>query len=323
MKKKDILNYPVITLLILAPFFGEMISGSSPPSEYFQLMPFLLLTMLYGTGAVIIRESARRWKKGWVSILLMGMAYGIFEEGIMVRSFFDSGWGDLRQLAFYGRWIGVNWIWSIALTIFHAVVSISIPIAITELLFPKKKDILWLSKKELIISSIIFLINALLGPFIGMKITILGMLTSILSISGLVFLAYKWPIINEESKFVRAAPQWKIIFVSSLLMVGLIAGMWALPSLSVPWIIAFVFLSGLPWIGIQWFRRLGVNQWTEKQQGAAVVGLLIPWLLIDVFSELDNAHRPDDTSGMITAALLVSTFLIIIRIMIQRRKGNA
>ena len=323
MRRKDILNYPVITLLILAPLLGEMISGSSPPSEYFQPITFLLLTMLYGTGAVIIREIVRRWEKGWVSILLMGMAYGIFEEGIMVRSFFDPGWQDLGQLAFYGRWIGVNWIWSIALTIFHAVVSISIPIAITELLFSEEKDALWLSKKELRIFTIIFLINALLGPFFGMKITPAGMLASILSIAGLIFLAYKWPVITEENKSVRAVSQGKIIFIGSLLMVGLIAGMWILPSLSVPWIITFVFLCGLPWIGIQWYRWLGENRWTEKQQWAGVIGLLLPWLLVDVFSELDNANRPDNTSGMILAALLFFTLIVILRIMIHRRKGNS
>lgn len=154
--------------------------------------------MLYGTGAVVIREIARRWKKEGVSILLMGMAYGVFEEGIMARSFFDPGWQDLGQLAFYGRWIGVNWIWSIALTIFHAVVSISIPIVITELLYPKKKDTLWLSKNELIIAIIIYLLNALLGPFFGMKITAVGMLACIMSITGLVFLAYRWPFIAKK-----------------------------------------------------------------------------------------------------------------------------
>ena len=222
MKKRGILNYPVITLLILAPLLGEMISGSSPPSEYFQPITFFLLTMLYGTGAVVIREIVRRWKKGWVSILLMGMAYGIFEEGIMVRSFFDPGWQDLGQLAFYGRWIGVNWIWSIALTIFHAVVSISISIAITELIFSEKKDTLWLSNKELVLFIIIFLINALLGPFFGMKITTAGMLASILSIAGLVFLAYKWPVITKGNMSVRASSQGKIVFVGSLLMVGCI-----------------------------------------------------------------------------------------------------
>jgi len=320
VRKKGIINYPIITLLILAPLFGEMLSGSSPPSEYFQPMTFLLLTILYGAGAVIVREVVRRWEKGWVSILLLGMAYGIFEEGVVVRSFFDTGWQDLGQLAFYGRWIGVNWIWAIALTIFHAVVSISIPIAITELIFPKYKDTLWLSKKGLILFLVMFLLYSLLGPFFGMKITVVGMLASFLSIAGLIFLAYKWPLKHKEIEVVKAAKQQKIIFTGSILMIGLISGMWIFPSVSVPWVITFVFLAGLPWVGIQWFSRLGANQWTEKQQWAGVTGLLIPWLLVDVFSELDNAIRPDDTSGMILTALLFFVFLIVIRVKIFRRK---
>jgi len=323
MRKIDILNYPVIALLILAPLLGEMISGSSPPGEYFQPATFLILTMLYGTGAVVIREIARRWGKGWISILLMGMAYGVFEEGLIARSFFDPGWHDLGQLAFYGRWIGVNWIWSVSLTIFHSVVSISIPITITELLFPSKKNILWLSKKDLIIAIFIFFLNVLLGPFLGMRTTAVGVLASIISIAGLVFLAYKWPVITEENKSVGAASQWKIIFSGSLLMIGLIAGMWILPSLSVPWIITFVFISGLPWMGIRWFRWLGVDRWTEIQQWAGVFGLLIPWLIVDVFSELDNANWLDDTSGMILVALLFFTLLVIMRIKIHRREGNS
>ena len=323
MNKRNSSIYPVITLLILAPLLGEMISGSSPPKEYFQPIPFVLLTMLYGVGAVIIREIAVRWKKGWVSILIMGMAYGIFEEGIMVRSFFDPGWQDLGELAFYGRWIGVNWIWSIALTIFHAVVSISIPIVITELLYPSKKNSIWLSRKQLTIFIFIFLINALIGPLFGMKITALGMMASILCIFVLILLAYKWPDLSENIKTVKPASQWRIILIGLLLMIGLIAGMWILPSLSIQWIITFVFLSGLPWVGIRWFQRLGANQWSEKQQWAGIMGLLIPWLFLDIVSELDNSNRPDDTSGMILAALLFLVFLIAIRIVMRRRKKES
>jgi hypothetical protein len=55
-KKSHIL--PIITLLVLAPVLGELLSGSSPPSEYFQPISFILLTMLYGIGALLIRETA-------------------------------------------------------------------------------------------------------------------------------------------------------------------------------------------------------------------------------------------------------------------------
>jgi len=58
------------------------------------------------------------------TILILGAAYGIVEEGLMVKSFFDPQWVDLvpwrlRPLA------EVNWSGA-GLTLFHAVWSIGI-----------------------------------------------------------------------------------------------------------------------------------------------------------------------------------------------------
>ena len=52
---------------------------------------FILLASLYGSGALLIRELKVRWRKGYVSMFLLGTAYGIIEEGLMVKSFFDPG----------------------------------------------------------------------------------------------------------------------------------------------------------------------------------------------------------------------------------------
>lgn len=317
IKNKRFLS--IITLLLLAPAFGELLSGSQPPVEYFKLIPFLLLTMLYGVGALLVRETVRRWKKGWISIILMGMAYGIYEEGIMVRSFFDPNWPDLQVLAVYGRWIGVNWIWSIALTLFHAIISITIPILLTELLFPSQKETLWLSKRSFTIAWIVFGLNALIGPFFGMKISFLGMLASIVSIVGLALTANVW-IENEDVRGRDNAKLWKIIFAGCILMILFIAGMWILPSVNFPWMLDFIFLSILPWFGVWWFNRLGRKTWKEEHQWAAAVGLLLPWIGLAVISELDNASRIDDTSGMTLVAVCFVLLLITIRLMIERRR---
>lgn len=320
MKEKTKKTLPVVALLLLAPILGELLSGSSPPAEYFQPLTFLLLTLLYGTGALLIRETVRRWNKGWLAIFLMGMAYGIFEEGIMVRSFFDPTWGDLGLLATYGRWIGINWIWSIALTIFHAVVSISIPIALTELLFPKYRNTPWLGKRGYTISLILFAVNILLGPFFGMKITALGMIASSLSISLLVLLANIWTEDEDQVKTSIAPPQWKVILAGFTAMIGLIIGMWILPALSFPWLLTFIFLCIVPWTGYGWFKRLGMKIWSETECWAACFGLTLPWIILTVISEFENANRPDDTSGMILVAVLFTVFLLILKIRIRMRE---
>src|SRR5256885_1035215 len=97
----------------------------------------LFLIWLYGAGVLVMRETAVRWKTGWPSILLLGAAYGIIEEGLAVKSFFDPAWMDLGTLGWYGRWLDVNWVWAVWLTIYHAVVSIAIPIFLMEWIWPR------------------------------------------------------------------------------------------------------------------------------------------------------------------------------------------
>ena len=96
---------PALILFFLAPAIAELLSGSAPPSEFFNPVGFLLLASLYGSGALIVRELKVRWNKGYVSLFILGAAYGILEEGLMVKSFFDPNWMDLGILGSYGRWM--------------------------------------------------------------------------------------------------------------------------------------------------------------------------------------------------------------------------
>ncbi len=134
---------PAVALFFLAPVFGELFSGSAPLNEFINPVTALGLALLYGSGAILIREWVVRRRKGWPSLLLLGLAYGIYEEGLVVRSFFDPQWMDLGPLATYGRVMGVNWVWAVHLTIYHAVVSIMVSIAFTEMLYPRLRHTPW------------------------------------------------------------------------------------------------------------------------------------------------------------------------------------
>mgnify|MGYP005646637789 FL=1 len=83
-------------------------------------------------------------------MLLLGFAYGIVEEGVAVKSFFDPHWKDIGMFGVYGRWLGVNWVWSLYLTIFHGVWSILAPIVIVEAMYLKVAYKLWVGKRGLI-----------------------------------------------------------------------------------------------------------------------------------------------------------------------------
>src|SRR5262245_1046564 len=77
---------PAVVLVGMAFLVAELLPGSAPITQPL-LWPFLLL--IYGPGALLIRESARRLDCGWGSILLLGTAYGLVEEGLALQSLFN------------------------------------------------------------------------------------------------------------------------------------------------------------------------------------------------------------------------------------------
>lgn len=138
-----------LTLLLLSPAVGELVSGSSPPLEFFNPVTMSTLVALYGCGALLIREAIVRWQKGVASLLMLGAAYGVYEEGLTVKSWFNPTWMDLGPLGHYGRFGGVNWVWAVWLTIYHATISIALPIFMIDVLFPEFKGKRLLADDEL------------------------------------------------------------------------------------------------------------------------------------------------------------------------------
>jgi len=180
---------PILFLFVLSPAIGELLSGSSPPLAFFNPLAFVLLCALYGSGALLVRDYARRWKKGWYSILLLGAAYGIIEEGIMVRSFFSPTWKDLGVLGTYGRWVGVNWVWAEWLTIYHSIFSITIPILLVELTHPTVRSQVWLSEKQRWLFRSLFVLAVLLGfaafPYDAPATALVGCVLAVLVLAWL------------------------------------------------------------------------------------------------------------------------------------------
>jgi hypothetical protein len=142
---------PVLALLLLAPAIPELLTGSTSitwvvtnPLRF--AFGFPLDIALYGCGALLIREFAVIYQKGWASILLLGAAYGIAEEGFEVHTFFAPPAQTVGPLGVYGHLFGVNWLWALTLTVFHATYSIALPILLTQLWFPHVKNVRWFDR---------------------------------------------------------------------------------------------------------------------------------------------------------------------------------
>jgi len=128
-------------LALLSPIIAELLSGSSPPIEFFNPISLALLVGLYGAGVLVVRELSVIWKTGWIGVIVLGAAYGILEEGVAIKSFFDPFWVDLGGLGDYGRYLGTNWVWAVWLTIYHSMISITLPILIIWLLYPNLRGV--------------------------------------------------------------------------------------------------------------------------------------------------------------------------------------
>ena len=148
----------------LAPILGEVFSFNTPPLAFI-LDPgkFIFEPALYGSGALLIREVARRRGLGWPAILVMGAAYGVLEEGIFIHSWFDPTFEGLHSLAVYGRAWKTSWVWAFGLTGFHAVFSVTIPILLAEAIYPRAAALPWLNRFWLRLIVCWFAFTVLLG----------------------------------------------------------------------------------------------------------------------------------------------------------------
>lgn len=131
-------------LFFASPLIGEFLLGNLPIT---MLWVLLVLAPLYGGGALLIREVARRFRLGWAGILLLGLAYAIVEEAYTTQSLFNPNYLGLRLLDFgYVPALGMSVWWSAFVLGIHLVWSIATPIALMEALSGPRRRQPWLGK---------------------------------------------------------------------------------------------------------------------------------------------------------------------------------
>jgi hypothetical protein len=152
---------PVIVLFFLAPIVSELLLGSTPMSRIHFLLP---ATLLYGSGAILIREMVRRSNKGWLNVILLGVVFGILEECVVLQSVFNPDFLGL-DITFGRKW-GINWAWAEYIVGYHAVWSVALPILLAELIFPESKSLPWLRNSGVILFIVIYVLGCVVHYFI-------------------------------------------------------------------------------------------------------------------------------------------------------------
>ena len=288
----------LLTLFFLAPIIPEMLTGSTPPLMFINPISLLFETGLYGSGAILIRELVRRRGLGWSSIVLLGAAYGIFEEGLVITSWFNPYWPDLGKLAYYGRVFDMSWIWAVELTIFHAIVSITIPILLAELLFPAIANRLWLKKKGVIgftiwLAVVSFVQLLLFGFLLSRKqgymhppLMYLGAIVMAVVFVWLGLQARKPEYVTLQTEARPVPGLWKIRLIGFAVTFAFFFNAWVLPNVFafplIPVLIFFLIVILSWWTITHWAKSPG---WDAQHRLALATGVLIFFALLAPLSE--------------------------------------
>lgn len=156
---------PVATLLLLSPFIAELLSAATRASVLYVLIPEI---MTWGCGALIIRELVRRWQGDRTSLLLLAPAIAIAEEIIIQQtSLAPLVW--VHSAHIYGRFLGVNWVWLLAMVVYETAFVVLVPVELTELAFRNRRAEPWLNARGLLVASVVFLFGAFLAWFAWVK----------------------------------------------------------------------------------------------------------------------------------------------------------
>ncbi len=265
---------PALGLFLLSPFVAEFLLGNISIAA---LPVGLVLAPMYGGGAVLIRESARRAGRGWPTMLLLALAYGMIEEGLVTQTLFNPsyfGFNLLRETYLPALGMGV-W-WTLFVLTLHTVWSISVPIAIVET-FVRDRTAPWLGIPGLVITAVLFVLGSALmcagtyrqERFIATTPQLLGVVAAVVSLIAIAFVVGQ-PRVRPE----RAAPQpWQVGAIAFLTASSFMGARYVLAGW--PIVAAYLLIFGLITVlVVRWSGRVG---WGPAHRLALAGGALLTY----------------------------------------------
>jgi hypothetical protein len=221
---------PVFCLFVITPLIAEYLLGNVP-MNWIVLLPFLML--LYGAGAALVRELARRSGRGWPTMVTLALAYAVIEESFATQSWFNPDFEGHRLLDYgYVPSMGTSPTWVIFVLLLHVAWSICTPIALTEAIFNKRRLEPWLGRTGICVVGGIFVLGValLMVHFIGKnhfvasptQFLISGVAVTCLVIAAFVLFPARLPSAHQTeplpiSKSIEPAPRPWVLGATSFI----------------------------------------------------------------------------------------------------------
>jgi len=284
---------PIVALLLLSPVISEVLYGATRISVIFVLVPEILT---WGCGALLIRECVRRWNKGWPSMLLLGLSLAVAEEWVIQQTSIAPMVG-LAQHA-YGRVWGVNWVYFLWALGYESVWVVLLPVQLTELLFPARREQPWLRTRGLVIATLVFVVGACMAwygwtqrarvlifhmpPYSPPPLYLAGAIAVIVL---LILAAYTLPQARRGNSQVGSSTAPSPVLAGSVVTAlgsawaaFVLLGFGSLPA--IPFLLALA--AGVAWCGLTLFlmrRWTSSSNWGDTHRFALVFGGILGCML--------------------------------------------
>jgi hypothetical protein len=292
---------PVVAILVLAPFLGEVLSTSTLPLDFVLPWNLVLLAALYGSGALICRELMRRYHLGLPGFCLLAAAYAVYEEALIVHSWFDSRYQERSGVGAYSRVWHTNLLLATHLTAFHVAVSICSSVLLVERLCPTYRHRAWAGRRGLTLAALALVLlvpltygNVWRGP-IGPEVAAGGLIVVLAACAFLVPRRHRRTVRRH-----RSSPRL-VGFLAFVFTAAHFVAVYALPSTGVPWPIGIAIALAPIAAGVL-MDRLTTCDGGQQGDGLPVVtGILAFFILLDILVGLGG--RFDLIGGALGTAL--------------------
>lgn len=277
-------------LALLTTLCAELTFTAVAVPETWLILP--LLVVMYGAGVLVIREAVVRVGGGWPSLVLLGVAYELAEDGLGLqaltspRMYGAADWG-LRAL-------GVNLTYWESQIGVHVVLSVLVPIALANLLFPARCAEPYLSKRGLLGTGVLAVVGV-----IGLRVFLSGaldpgyrmpwgwaaaFLALIVALGLLALVVLPRRRLSPQRRVARSAPRPGVVgfvslyltmaFLTTLLPLGLGTGL--LFGDLMPPVLRLIFgpLTAIPfgWLVLRWRTAAG---WSDRHRIWLIGGSLV------------------------------------------------
>jgi hypothetical protein len=305
---------PAVVLFFLAPLVAEFLLGNLPIT---MLSALVVLAPMYGGGALLIREGVRRTGRGWPSILVLGLAFGILEEAFTTQTLFNPDYLKLGMRLLepaYLPSLGIGGWWTVFVLTLHTVWSIATPIALVEALFGERASTPWLGRLGLLVTGLLLAFGAVAttgftlhgDPFVASASQFAGSAT----LCGLlIVMAFTFPPRGRAQRAAESVPNgWRVgagslAAGSAFLLVPNTWGWWA---------VATYLTVDLAAIGVvtRWSHRGG---WNGRHRLALAGGatMAYAWHAFPQAPVVGGADAMTDLVGNLVFALGAIVLLVI------------